>query len=273
MSIFNIERNGNTFSVFCDGALFTKIVYDDNCIRPYMGPVYAADGTEFTRAYKKAREHPHQRSLFVGIGNVNGTDFWNEPRLKNRTNGEIKLVSATEPVNGERATISITSVWQKPDGEKVIDETRTFAFSKDGENVTRVDLTIEFTASYGKVEFGKTKEAGPLGIRVTKQMTVDKKGRFTNSEGGVNEEGCWGKPAAWCNYMAELHGRKMGIAAFDRKTNERFPTCWHVRNYGLMAANNLNFKGGLTIENNKMLRYDFTVCFWENSIDESRYCD
>lgn len=273
MSNFRIEKENQTFSVFYDNKLFTKIVYDKKCIRPYMGPVFASDGTEFTRAFKKSREHPHQRSVFVGVGDVNGTDFWNEPYFKNRTNGEIKYVSSCEPVNGKEAVISIDAVWQKPDGEKVLNEKRTFRFSKDGENVTRVDLTLEFNAAYGKVEFGKTKEAGPLGIRVTKQMEVNKKGMFRNSEGGVNEEGCWGKPAAWCNYSAELNGRRMGIAAFDRTTNERFPTCWHVRNYGLMAANNLNFKGGLTIEDKATLRYDFTICFWENNIDETRYTD
>ena len=53
----------------------------------------------------------------------------------------------------------------------------------------------------------------------------------------------------------------MGIAAFDHPDNERYPTAWHVRDYGLFAANNLYFKGGLTIHGGDSLTYRFRILF------------
>ncbi len=34
-----------------------------------------------------------------------------------------------------------------------------------------------------------------------------------------------------------MEGKTLGAAIFDHPTNPRFPTWWHVRDYGLFAAN------------------------------------
>jgi hypothetical protein len=60
--------------------------------------------------------------------------------------------------------------------------------------------------------------------------------RITNSEGQTNSE-AWGKPAAWCDYSAPIDGAMVGISIFDHPAGFRHPTYWHVRTYGLFAAN------------------------------------
>ena len=55
--------------------------------------------------------------------------------------------------------------------------------------------------------------------------------------GGVNEDETWGKRAPWCDYSGVVGGHTVGIAIFDHPSNFRYPTYWHVRNYGLMTAN------------------------------------
>lgn len=266
---FKVIQKEKIFEIYHNDYLFTVCNYLDTYKRPFMGPVYAPDGVSFTRFEPFHREHPHQRSLFIGVGDVNGVDFWNEAE---DDKGIIVFSSVDEISDGDEAVVSVNTVWKKPDGTPVIDEKRKFTCTAT-ETGVRVDVCVVFTAAYGSVEFGPTKEAGPLGIRVNDFMRADKRGTFRNSEGGIKERKCWGKEALWCNYRGRKKGKVYGIAAFDRKTNERFPTTWHIRNYGLMAANNLYFKGGLSIPAKGSLQYDYTVVFWTDSIDENQFVD
>ena len=118
-----------------------------------------------------------------------------------------------------------------------------------------------FTASYGEVVFGATKEAGPLGIRVNEKINVNNGGRMINSYGGRGEGDCWGRPAHWCDCSGIIEGSEYGIAVFDSERNARYPTTWHIRNYGLFAANNLFFKGEITIPRGGSIKYRYRVCF------------
>ena len=265
---FELKRTGNDVDVFLDGRLFTTCVNSSEFKAPFMGPVLTKDGISFTRPDRRHKEHPHQRSVFIGIGDVNGYDFWNED---GKPLGLIRVQSVATSGGGETASVSLTSFWQGKKGKKFLDEERDYKFIKAGENCVRVDITLKLTASYGDIKFGKTKEAGPLGIRVADEMRADKGGSFVNSEGGVNEDGCWGKTARWCNYSGTVGAKKIGIAAYDHPGNERYPTAWHVRNYGLMALNNLYFKGGYKLKKGESSVYHFTICFWEGSFDPEAY--
>ena len=62
------------------------------------------------------------------------------------------------------------------------------------------------------------------------------KGHIVNSE-GVREGQTWGKRSAWCDYYGPVAGNIVGVAIFDHPQNPRHPTWWHVRDYGLFAAN------------------------------------
>lgn len=268
---FIIKERAHSFDVFDGDRLFTSVVYEPDFVRPFMGPVYTSFGDSFTRFEPFHREHPHQRSVFVGIGDVNGVDFWNEV---GENKGKMVLDSILRAEGGEKATISVKLIWKTIDSERpLVDEIRTICFEKTADCIA-VSLHLKFIAAYGDVTFGETKEAGPLGIRVADALRVDDgNGTFVNSEGGINEEQCWGKVAKWCNYYGTLSGRIVGIAAYDRKNNPRYPTAWHIRDYGLMAANNLFFKGPEHISAGETLEYDYLICFWEDSFDPKQYED
>jgi hypothetical protein len=47
---------------------------------------------------------------------------------------------------------------------------------------------------------------------------------------------CWGKASAWCDYSGPIDGKEAGLAILADPKNP-VPTYWHVRAYGLMAAN------------------------------------
>lgn len=266
--MFTVKRHGNTFDVYDGERLFTSCVYEPEYIRPFMGPVWTSGGESFTRCASHHEKHPHQRSVFIGIGDVNGVDCWNEV---GENKGKMLLTSVLCAQGGETATVSVRLVWKAVDTDApLVDEIRTFTFEKK-EDCIAVGVHLEFIAAYADVTFGQTKEAGPLGIRVADAIRVDDGGVFVNSEGGVNEKVCWGKNAKWCNYMGTLSGKTVGIACFDRTSNTHYPTAWHIRDYGLMAANNLLFKSAEHIAEGEHLSYDYLICFWEGAFHAKQY--
>ena len=100
-----------------------------------------------------------------------------------------------------------------------------------------IDFLIAITATNGPVTFGDTKE-GTFGMRVAESMRVEAKhgGRIVNSR-GQTDAAAWGKPAEWVDYHGPVDGQTLGIAILNHPASFRFPTGWHVRTYGLFAAN------------------------------------
>ena len=107
-----------------------------------------------------------------------------------------------------------------------------------------LDFEITITAGAKEVVFGDDKD-GTMAIRVPETMRVTK-GKAKDAAGGdghiVTSNGkrdveAWGAKAEWCDYYGPVEGKTAGVAIFDNPSNPRFPTWWHVRTYGLFAAN------------------------------------
>jgi hypothetical protein len=93
------------------------------------------------------------------------------------------------------------------------------------------------TAVADEVKFGDTKE-GSFGLRIAESMRVDRKlgGKIVTSE-GLEDDKAWGQPAKWVDYYGPVQGEQLGIAILNHPSSFRYPTHWHVRTYGLFAAN------------------------------------
>jgi len=251
------------FNIYIGGKYFTSYTCGDENTKPYLGPVMTSFGESFTRLDLQAKEHNHHRSVFLGIGDINGKDFWNENKQAFKQINRVIGGSAF-------AEISALNVWKSDEGVPYINEERGFIIYNQSDNCRYIDVTIKFTASYGDVKFGPTKEAGPLGIRVNEVLRVDKgTGRMVNSYGAESEAECWGRSASWCDYSGEINGNPCGIAVFDNESNERYPTAWHIRDYGLFAPNNFLFKGGFDIAEGESITYKYRICFHEGDVNIS----
>lgn len=255
--------------VLIGGRLFTSYVFDPAIAKPYLGPIIMSNGQSVTRLDLTAKEHPHQRSIIIAVGDVsangmNNVDFWNEPENRGRER-HTGFTSVTNGVN--IASFTAANIWESADGVPMLDEKRTFTFYAQSPACRYIDIHCDFTASMGEVVFGATKEAGPLGIRMADALRVDHGGHILNCYGAENEEECWGRCASWCSYYGSLDGLDCGVAVFDNEDNERYPTAWHSRNYGLFAANNLYFKGPLTIAAGETLTYKYRVAVFEGKCD------
>ena len=76
-----------------------------------------------------------------------------------------------------------------------------------------------------------------LSVRIASSMDADADGHIENAYGGRGETECFGKRAQWMDYAGPVDGKTVGVAVFDHPSSFRYPTYWHVRNYGLMHAN------------------------------------
>ncbi len=267
---------GDRFDIMINGKPFTSYVHDGSLAKPYLGPVLTSFGESFTRLDFETKEHPHHRSVFFGVGDVTldggpeHVDFWNEPE-----NCGIQRHTGIKDVisNNVYASFTACTQWCSHDGVPMADAECEYRFYAQGSDARYIDIALTFTASYGGVTFGKTKEAGPLGIRVADVLRAERGGYIGNSYGAAGERECWGRAANWCVYGGELSGHKIGIAVFDDKKNERYPTSWHVRDYGLFAANNLYFKGPVRIESGERLTYRYRLVFFEGTPETARLKD
>jgi hypothetical protein len=235
---FEVKQESDGVTVLWSGKLLTRYVVKSEA-KPILWPIIGPYGDEITRQYPmrpaaegEKADHPHQRSCWFTHGDVNGVSFWAETA----GHGEIVHREFLKVAGGEQAVIATRNDWLLPDGKKLCEDQRTVTFGVDGENVW-FDFDVTVTATDGKVTFGDTKE-GTFGFRVAGTMNVDSKpgGRIVNSE-GATDAAAWAKTASWCDYHGPVKGHVVGIAVMNHPRSFRYPTYWHVRTYGLFAAN------------------------------------
>lgn len=233
-----LKRQDADVRVEVDGRPFT-VYLTATGPKPILWPVIGPTGAEMTRAYpmkdiaEEKHDHPHQRSIWFTHGDVNGVDFWSE----NKGHGSIahrEYLRLEE--SGDDALITTRNDWLDAEGKKVLQDIRDVTF-RAGDGWRSIDFEITLNASEGPVKFGDTKE-GSFGIRIPTVMDVNSKhgGHIVNSAGETDKD-AWGKPAAWVDYYGKVDGKAVGIACLNHPMSFRFPTRWHVRDYGLFAAN------------------------------------
>jgi hypothetical protein len=263
-----VSESESRADFYIGGKLFTSFNYSTDYAKPFIGHIPTSFGEAFTRLDFTAKEHPHHRSVFAGIGEVNGVDFWNEPQNMGYQRVTPHQGAATLENGAAFGSYAVKIVWSDSAGKPLLDEIRTITVYNQSVDCRYLDIGMNFTASYEDIEFGATKEAGPLGVRMNDKLRADTgTGHIVNSYGAENESACWGKAADWCDYSGELGGVKVGIAIFDNPQNERFPTTWHCRDYGLFAPNNFYFKGGYSLKKGESVDYKYRLCFHENNFN------
>ena len=229
-----VSKQKDRVTVKIDGQPFTEYLADFQGT-PILWPIIGPDGQADDPTYpmgegpSEAKDHPHHRSMWFNHGNVNGVDFW-------MTGGTIKHREFVKVEGGPTAVIVTRNDWIGPDGKKVCEDERTFTFGADAE-ARWIDFDVTVKASDGPVKFGDTKE-GSMGVRVAGTMKVDARqgGKIVDSEGRTNDA-AWGKRSAWVDYHGPVDGQTVGIAIMNHPSSFRYPTYWHVRTYGLFAAN------------------------------------
>jgi hypothetical protein len=233
-----------------DGKSVARYVTDTKVAKPFLWPVFGPGGEWLTRAWPMAKgtpgestDHVHQKSVWFCHGDVipegieinhkikgvEGVDYWSE----HAGHGVIRCI--VRHTNAGESHLDTRNEWRTADGTKIMDEQRTIQLHHFGDARLFV-IDIDLHASVCPITFGDTKE-GSFGVRVNDAIRVAKgNGKIENADGKVGEGPCWGRVSAWCDYSGQIDGKTVGIAVLDDPKNP-YPACWHVRAYGLMAAN------------------------------------
>jgi hypothetical protein len=236
---FRLEKHDGGVRVFESDKLVAEYAIN-NGPKPIVWPLLGPDGQKMTREYpmvkesqNEAHDHPHHRSLWFTHGEVNGVDFWAEGEKMGKTHHQ----EFTKLADGKTAVIATKNIWKTADGQPVLSDRRRYTFGTTPDHSRYVDCEVLLIASEGDVHFGDTKE-GTFAVRVAESMKVDAKkgGKIVNSNGETDGD-AWGKPADWVDYHGPVDDKTMGIAILCHPTTFHYPNRWHVRTYGLFAAN------------------------------------
>lgn len=244
-SDITIKEAEDHLRVDIDGELFTEYHFK-GAPHVYFYPVLGPNQVELTRnapmksVADEDADHPHHRSLWFSHGEVNGVDFWSEsPKAGKIVHNQFLQIKSGKT----KGTIQSENRWIAPDGREVCNDQTTVHFQGDKKS-RLIDFEITLRAAADQnLTLGDTKE-GTMAIRIAETMRL-KPNKFNVGKPtghivlstGLRDGETWGKRAAWCDYFGPVKGEIVGIAIFDHPKNPIHPTRWHVRDYGLFAAN------------------------------------
>ena len=269
------KKDKKQVDILFNNKLLTSYCNLDSSKKPVLFPVNTIDGITVTRSYPyklvagERTDHPHHTGIWLNYESVNGLDFWNNstaiPVEKRNQYGTIihqKIVSKT--ANGNKASLTTTAIWVRPDNKVLLDEQTTFNFSADTkENNFIIDRITTLTANDTAVIFKDVKD-GMFAIRVARELElpskektsfVDDKGNVTTvapsradatgmyySSNGLKGDSVWSTKGEWVMLTGKKDGKDITIGMFDHPANVGYPTYWHARGYGLFALNPLGRK-------------------------------
>ena len=282
-----VIKPAKELDVFVNGKYFTTYHYSDDYEKPFLWPVLGEDSVEMTRPWpmgepeEERTDHPHHKSIYVAYGDMNGVDCWSQAE----DSGRQQSGEPTYGANEDYGWIKADNTWVDKDGNPIVAESREYRFYPAPESARIFDVTVTFTAKYGDVKFGDTKEGGIAALRIRDQIRGDRNGQLTNAAGQKGEKECWGKPAAWCDYSGTFEdGKVRGITIFDNPNNLRYPTRWHARDYGLLGANcfglsyftkkeEKQLNGDYLLENGKSLTFSYRFYVHSGTPEEAKVAE
>jgi hypothetical protein len=217
------------------GEHFTTYHYGQETRTPFLWPIHSEGEVGVTRNYPMgpddppSTDHPHHRSLHLTFGDVNGYDHWHRERIETR--------SIETGLAENHLWIRARNEWLTSAGDPLLREVQELRFYDTPASGRWFDIISTLTAVHEEVTFGDNKE-GFFALRIRPEIQGNRAGILTNAEGRQGERNVYGRRSPWMDYSGPIEGHgTRGIALFDHPENFRYPTFWHVRDYGLAAAN------------------------------------
>ena len=245
-----------------DGHELTRYHFAPDLHRPFLFPINGPSGRSLTRMGhpRDPESHSHHNSFWVSHHDVDGLRFWDD-----RGQGRIRHRRVLRFDDGNSACAAeVANEWVGTNGV-VLDETRRITVQAVGAHdwLLVLDLTLE--PRRDPVTLGKT-PFGLVGVRMAKTLGVhDGGGTIRNSEGGIDEEGVFWKPARWVDYSGLIAPDRLeGLTLLDHSDNPRHPAVFHVRNDGWMGAS-LTFSNSMDLRKGAPLKVRYGLFVHEGA--------
>lgn len=240
-----VETRADRVRITIDGDHFTDYIIKGQP-KPILYPLHGPHNLPMTRNFPMKRvegeadDHPHHQSVWFTHESVNGISFWHTRDNSGRIVHDELLHAEAE---NNRATIAARNKWVGPDGRVHLTDVTRISFTATSRGRI-IDYHVTLHADQGDVVFGDAKDAlfgvrmhPNLRLRPDPRRGVDQVfGQAINSE-GVTGADVWPRRARWIAYWGPIDGREVTFAMFDHPSNLQYPTRWHARDYGLVAAN------------------------------------
>lgn len=278
----SVVRVGNDLELRLVGETFARYDVTTGPNKPFFYPVFAPGQAQVVRGFPiepklgETNDHPHHQGMWFTHGSVNGEDFWSLSQSKTTHTGFANLISG--PIY---CGFTAGTAWIGKNGSTIARDTREVrAYILDGARV--MDLTITVRPEGAPLVFGDTKE-GSFGLRLADSMRLrGGGGHIVNSE-GITDGATWGKRARWVDYYGPVGDRVVGVAILDHPSSFRHPTYWHVRDYGLFAANPFGVHdfepgkgasaGNYTVPVGGAITFRYRLVFHIGNADDARIAD
>ncbi|HLY10123.1 MAG TPA: PmoA family protein [Planctomycetota bacterium] len=210
-------------------------------------------------------DHPHHTGHYFAFGEVNGKEYWSKLPIVPK-----KVEKSAGPVF---AQVAVETAW----GEDLA-EHQDIRILNVGEDAI-FDWTITLTAAHGPVTFAKDlKQAkeGAFVLRMAKELSFakgDAPEMILDSKGNRGEKLAREAGAPWVDYTGVINGKKIGVAVMNHPSSFRYPSDWHVRAYGLFAANPWILKGENTLQKGESLTLKWRVYAHEGDAEAGKVAD
>jgi hypothetical protein len=264
--VFSLKQGDTEITRYNTGAAAEKQKHH----KPFFWPLNGR-GVNLLRGWPvepkagDSTDHPHHTGMYFAFGEVNGKDYWSKEPFAQK-----KLKMDAGPVFAE---LRAENAW----GEDLVesDEVRILT---DGNDVV-ADWTITLTAANGPVNFAKDlKQAkeGAFVCRLSQELSRakgDAPELIVDSKGNRGEKLARENAAPWVDYSGTVDGKKVGIAVMNHPASWRYPSDWHVRAYGLFAANPWIIKGENTLQKGESLTFKWRVYTHEGDAAAGKVAD
>ncbi len=230
-------------SIQHDGIELTRYHFGRDLDRPFFYPLrHPGSGRSLTRMGHPhdPESHSHHNSVWISHHKVDGLSFWLD--RDDHATGSIRHFRINEYLDGDdEAGIDSLNHWIRiADGKSVLVERRKSGVLILPERLGGgwfLILDLEFSVPDDTPVTFETDPFGLIGVRMAKTIGVhDGGGRILNSEGALDEDAVFRKPARWVDYSGPVTSNSTGgITLFDHPSNPGHPAPFHVRNDGWMG--------------------------------------
>jgi hypothetical protein len=196
-------------------------------------------------------DHPHHTGHYFAFGEVNGKEYWSKlpitPKKFQKDSGQVY------------SEVTVENTW----GEDLVESQNVRIISLGEDEI--LDWTITLTAAGGPVTFAKDlkmAKEGAFVLRMNKELSFakgDAPEMILDAKGNKGEKLAREAGAPWVDYSGSIGGKKVGVAVMNHPSSFRYPSDWHVRAYGLFAANPWIIKGENTLQKGESLTLKWRV--------------